>query len=66
MTDEGVRVVSQWLGATNPLEEGEFALLGSCIVQGPPQTAPVFKRVVSVEKVSSLLMFTLPFQSKDR
>lgn len=22
MTDEGIRVVKQWLGASNPLEEG--------------------------------------------
>lgn len=25
MTDEGIRVVRQWLGATDPPEEGEFA-----------------------------------------
>lgn len=26
MTDEGIRVVRQWLGATNQLEEGEFTV----------------------------------------
>lgn len=27
MTDEGIRVVRQWLGATNQLEEGKFTVL---------------------------------------
>lgn len=26
MTDEGIRVVRQWLGATNQLEEGKFTV----------------------------------------
>lgn len=43
MTDEGIGVVRQWLGATNQLEEGESAgpysprAPASFIVQGPPQ-----------------------------